>query len=281
MDFSVGSDATRAETVAIAALTAAGFDSGADILDLSIVPSPVNPANQAIQVEVSTTQQYVFAGLLGASTSSMIDATATVEISGGQQNACLIALEDTNSVSVVGTGGSNLVTPGCGIAANGAVDVSGGTGFTLASVSSTADVTIQGGSSVTTMPSANNILENAPLVTDPFSGFAPLQNNLGLVGTADNATTPPFPSNPLFDDFDVPSPFGGTNSFTFQGKTLTRGTDLIWVAPPGVYYIDRYRATDFNERVRFTGTPTNPSTCLLYTSPSPRDQRGSRMPSSA
>ena len=25
----------------------------------------------------------------------------------------------------------------------------------------------------------------------------------------------------------------------------------------------------------------NPSTCLLYTSPSPRDQRGSRMPSSA
>ena len=26
---------------------------------------------------------------------------------------------------------------------------------------------------------------------------------------------------------------------------------------------------------------TNPETCLLYTSPSPRDQRGSRMPSSA
>ena len=27
--------------------------------------------------------------------------------------------------------------------------------------------------------------------------------------------------------------------------------------------------------------PPQPSTCLLYTSPSPRDQRGSRMPSSA
>ena len=26
---------------------------------------------------------------------------------------------------------------------------------------------------------------------------------------------------------------------------------------------------------------TQPGTCLLYTSPSPRDQRGSRMPSSA
>ena len=29
------------------------------------------------------------------------------------------------------------------------------------------------------------------------------------------------------------------------------------------------------------GITSNPSICLLYTSPSPRDQRGSRMPSSA
>ena len=33
--------------------------------------------------------------------------------------------------------------------------------------------------------------------------------------------------------------------------------------------------------VRILGTRLRPSTCLLYTSPSPRDQRGSRMPSSA
>ena len=30
-----------------------------------------------------------------------------------------------------------------------------------------------------------------------------------------------------------------------------------------------------------TGSRTTGNTCLLYTSPSPRDQRGSRMPSSA
>ena len=34
LDFSVASDATRAQTVAIAALTAAGFDAVADILNL-------------------------------------------------------------------------------------------------------------------------------------------------------------------------------------------------------------------------------------------------------
>ena len=33
--------------------------------------------------------------------------------------------------------------------------------------------------------------------------------------------------------------------------------------------------------VAHAGCATLPSTCLLYTSPSPRDQRGSRMPSSA
>jgi len=33
--------------------------------------------------------------------------------------------------------------------------------------------------------------------------------------------------------------------------------------------------------VELTGVSANPYVCLLYTSPSPRDQRGSRMPSSA
>ena len=33
--------------------------------------------------------------------------------------------------------------------------------------------------------------------------------------------------------------------------------------------------------IRGVNTPATADTCLLYTSPSPRDQRGSRMPSSA
>ena len=36
-----------------------------------------------------------------------------------------------------------------------------------------------------------------------------------------------------------------------------------------------------DQLVRWNGTGTPSITCLLYTSPSPRDQRGSRMPSSA
>ena len=46
-----------------------------------------------------------------------------------------------------------------------------------------------------------------------------------------------------------------------------------------------YLATDFNDIPNFVDdaivNPEQPSTCLLYTSPSPRDKRQSRMPSSA
>ena len=40
-------------------------------------------------------------------------------------------------------------------------------------------------------------------------------------------------------------------------------------------------ATVFDDRIEIVGAGAQVSYCLLYTSPSPRDQRGSRMPSSA
>ena len=43
--------------------------------------------------------------------------------------------------------------------------------------------------------------------------------------------------------------------------------------------IPGWLAIERTDRAARTGR--NPQTCLLYTSPSPRDQRGSRMPSSA
>ena len=47
----------------------------------------------------------------------------------------------------------------------------------------------------------------------------------------------------------------------------------MWLNEFGWYYD---LARDPSHRYRYQGYP-----CLLYTSPSPRDQRGSRMPSSA
>ena len=60
-------------------------------------------------------------------------------------------------------------------------------------------------------------------------------------------------------------------------------------AKPAVHFGGKFRIIDFalsnciNSGIRRMGVITQyqSHTCLLYTSPSPRDQRGSRMPSSA
>ena len=49
----------------------------------------------------------------------------------------------------------------------------------------------------------------------------------------------------------------------------------------GKYVNPKLITWDGEIRTGFRGTSPKPEDCLLYTSPSPRDQRGSRMPSSA
>ena len=55
-------------------------------------------------------------------------------------------------------------------------------------------------------------------------------------------------------------------------KNLPLGATLIHQVGIKELFVSRYLNT---------APETSPNGCLLYTSPSPRDQRGSRMPSSA
>ena len=74
-----------------------------------------------------------------------------------------------------------------------------------------------------------------------------------------------------------------------NGSVVARlpGADWYLTHPHGKHFHEMC-ASDF-VAVNMDGTPVNPgdvvnlavTRCLLYTSPSPRDQRGSRMPSSA
>ena len=66
--------------------------------------------------------------------------------------------------------------------------------------------------------------------------------------------------------------------------------DDVTISNPKVGEVVKYTATGWQNAADATGSPVggNPcgdmdgyTRCLLYTSPSPRDQRGSRMPSSA
>ena len=79
------------------------------------------------------------------------------------------------------------------------------------------------------------------------------------------------------------SPSGSDNDFPPPGSKLIitmidrdETVDPLNATP--VFTIEVERVDDFNATLTFDGVAYS---CLLYTSPSPRDQRGSRMPSSA
>ena len=80
------------------------------------------------------------------------------------------------------------------------------------------------------------------------------------------------PGQPMFPGALMIEAAAQVASFDFSKHRVPQGEDERFVGFGGV------------EKTRFRGVVTPPSIlyfCLLYTSPSPRDQRGSRMPSSA
>ena len=64
---------------------------------------------------------------------------------------------------------------------------------------------------------------------------------------------------------------------------LRPGNGRIFVnkRPVEQYFVRETLRMDLTQPLNLTETSGSYDTCLLYTSPSPRDQRGSRMPSSA
>ena len=68
---------------------------------------------------------------------------------------------------------------------------------------------------------------------------------------------------------DVATNSSGRVFVGFHGGQNFNG---VWTSPTG---------NGSWTRIAENGNPTGWDSCLLYTSPSPRDQRGSRMPSSA
>jgi len=262
-DYSVNFNREQAERVGLSALQAAGY--GTDSTTLSLTVTPPATANEPAQVQanVETTHQYFLAQVFGVPATQQVPTQAVVALGGGTTTACILALGNSGGTSITGTGGTDVSALGCGVGANGNINVNGGSDFLLENASSTGNINVQGGSNITTQPQPNNINEDAAPVTDPYVGFPPLTEKLGRIGTTLTASAPAFPPASLFEDFNVPRPFQSTTQITFQGKTLTRGSDLVWVAEPGEYFIDDYRATGFNQKVRFTGTPGNPSTVWI------------------
>ena len=78
---------------------------------------------------------------------------------------------------------------------------------------------------------------------------------------------------------DVPGSVTALTSATLQKAGVERVEDFIGLTP-GVTIVNAAEAGDTQVNIRGINGARD-ADCLLYTSPSPRDQRGSRMPSSA
>ena len=87
---------------------------------------------------------------------------------------------------------------------------------------------------------------------------------------------------------DLPIGAGGILSYFTRHKTVANLL-LVVLVISGLLTLPNMRAQffpdvivdDISIGVRWNGAGAEDVDCLLYTSPSPRDQRGSRMPSSA
>ena len=77
---------------------------------------------------------------------------------------------------------------------------------------------------------------------------------------------------------DIRSQFLGF--FDKAGHEVAPSSPLVPDNDPTLLFVNA-GMVQFKDYFTGTLTPEYPRACLLYTSPSPRDQRGSRMPSSA
>ena len=131
--------------------------------------------------------------------------------------------------------------------------------------------------------------EDTTLSGTVFTNDSDVDSGFTLVNASDTANgTLTINADGTFDY--VPDPdFFGTDSFTYRledpsGAVSAIATVTITVNPVNdapVATDDNFTTDEDTTLNVVTGSILDNDVCLLYTSPSPRDQRGSRMPSSA
>ena len=97
-----------------------------------------------------------------------------------------------------------------------------------------------------------------------------------LLNLRRNAT--PFFFNTLFEPYEEGSDFVRGYPFSLWQGVPTVISHGLWLDAPD-YDAPTQLLKPFERNFRYVDASV--TVCLLYTSPSPRDQRGSRMPSSA
>ena len=102
-------------------------------------------------------------------------------------------------------------------------------------------------------------------------------NDVGTGPTSDNRTQQTEQAEPTSSPENITFPSVEARSMIVAWEEVTHSGQN----GPITGYLLYYTNTTFSDTINITGGENRAYTCLLYTSPSPRDRTRSRMPSSA
>lgn len=152
---------STAEMTATAKAVAAAQGLPASAAAVALVTDAAT-SQQLVEVTVTTNVPLTLGRVLTPALSYDVSAVgaATLTTTATVTPPCIAALSGTPAYGVALNGGTSINAPGCAVSTNAGVSVGGGASITTQQVNAGKSVDTNGGATITTTPTANNIFQN-------------------------------------------------------------------------------------------------------------------------
>jgi len=211
-------------------------------------PVTIN-GTSAVQVQITTAVPVKMASLLTSNASYNVTNSAAASLTSLGGTGCVTALSSASS-AVDLSGGASISSSTCGITSNGTVTLTGGATITTKQVVASGTST-SGGSSITTTPTANNIVTKSNAASDTLSSTSGLQTALCYVNKINGTSDSDYPggNTSCTDQLVSPTLQSSTGSttdwnLTYQARSAstlasyqTADYSCNYVIPAGTYVI--------------------------------------------
>jgi hypothetical protein len=186
--YSANGNSTSAMNAAVSRIaTLNGLASNAVIA--SVVTSPTGSGNSAVLAQATTSVSLQLARVFQSNTTMSVGASAYAELKPSGA-ACMVGLASTGG-SVIESGGATVVGTGCAVAAKNNLSISGGSRMTVQGAYAGGTVSNTGGSTITTTPTANNVVPSYAGISDPVAGNTALQAAFTALSSLGGTVTTP------------------------------------------------------------------------------------------
>jgi len=240
---------STAEMTATAKAVAAAQGLPASAAAVALVTDAAT-SQQLVQVTVTTNVPLTLGRVLTTALSYDVSAVgaATLTTTATVTPPCIAALSGTPTYGVDLNGGTSISAPGCAVSTNAGVSVGGGARITAQQVNAGKSVNTNGGATITTTPTANNIFQNKTnaasdwMITDSGLKAALCQvNKINTTIDTDYADD----NDDCISELATP-PAAGTSDWDLNYNPASnvaayRTSNNIYLVPAGTYSIRTLR----------------------------------------